>query len=403
MTALGLGLGGALLMAAPAQADPGYPVTPGWQWDYVQESALGVGDAGSWYPNYLGTGIDLHGFTNDAFDGFLQDMEFTYNAVTLDPTFTNISTSFVDNGLSTVVAEATLDFGGGVVVDATRALEIQGSYALWSLTLDDGGAGILGDIEVATFGYLGSDEWSSYQAVGATALVSTDHDGTEGSDPIIGYDFSGLTAPVIAVTNGDDNVSVTFTGAAVQDFAVAVVDYDPCSFSTALATMVSAAPTLRSTFGTTIAPVYFEDCVIIEPLHSSAATPIDKKLWVADTSGLMPWGYFSNPSIVQVVGVDLPSTLAVTLEWDTVNTKPYLRLVGTAPAGTYSVLFYLEYPGDEPYRGYPLVADFTVDPGPELAATGIDTASTVTPGLVGAAVLSLIGVTLIVARKRRFN
>lgn len=60
----------ASLAVAPiaGAADDEDAITPGWSWEDVSDNGLSIGDAAAYYENFRGTGADVWGWADDAFD-----------------------------------------------------------------------------------------------------------------------------------------------------------------------------------------------------------------------------------------------------------------------------------------------------------------------------------------------
>lgn len=388
------------LAAAPAMALTEDVYTPNWEWSSVSDDAAYVSDANAFYQSYLGSGLSMYGFTDDAFDGFLQGQEdsggasgteVTLGASTLDLIVTPVSQT-QSAGLTTIVAAGSLDFGDGNVITITRTLEIQGSFARWSWSVETVGAAAPADYTISEAGNLGSDEDSTFLADGPTRLVSYE---AGGSDPIIGYSLANLT---YSVTDGNDDVVVSFTGDQDAVLTLALIDFDPCSFDAALAAMQTAVTTLAADFGDTLPSYYAADCLTVETPDPSLT---DQRLDIIESDDLENnWDYIYAGSIsdpadgLAVTVLSAPDGLTFSLVADDVdNDEPQLRMVGTpASAGEVSLLFY--YTDGDNY--YPL--EVTFDVSSELAATGT---SEVAPVALGAAAALLVaGAVLLVVRRR---
>jgi len=247
---------------------------------------------------------------------------------------TPVSTATV-GGLTTIVASGTVDFGDGNTVSLTRTLEIQGSFARWTWDV----TGVTGSIAPADYtitetGNLGSDSDSVFLADGPTRLVSYE-DG--GFDPIIGYNLANAT---YAVTDGDDDVDISFTANQDPVLTVALIDFDPCSFDAALAGMQSALATLAADFGDTLPSYYADGCLTVEaPALITGAT--DQRLDIIESDDLETnWDYIYGGSIsdpedgLAVTVLSAPAGLSFSLVADDVDSdEPQLRMTGSPAAG----------------------------------------------------------------------
>ena len=391
--ALALALGGvALLAAAPASAVTERVLTPNWWWSDVTDEGT-IGDAFGYYADYLGSGVDIEGFTDDAFDDFLDSSsgEVTYDGSTLTLTYSGVSRATV-GGLTTIVASGTVDFGGGVSAVVERTLELKGSFARWSWEVTPTGAAASA-FAIAEYGNLGSDEDSVFLGSGSTRVSYEDG----GNDPIIGYSLANGT---LGTTDGDDVVDIAFTGDQAAVLTVALWDFDPCSFDAALAAAQTSVTTLAADFGDTLESFYADDCLTVEaPAPITGAT--DQRLDIIESDSLENnWDYIFPGSIsdpedgLAMVVLSAPAGLSFSLVADDPATdEPQVRMTGTPTAsGEVTLLFYY-FDGD---NYYPLVA--TIDVSVELAATGT---SEVAPVALGAAAALLgAGALLLVLRRR---
>ncbi len=386
-----LGAAGALATSSSAMAASNDVLTPGWEWYDADDNAAYFSDASAYFVDYLGSSVDVFGFTDDAFDGFLlDDLSVTLGGATLSPAFTSTAGTWVDNGLSEFEATASADFGDGDVLDITRTLEIQGSFARWSWTATTSGGAPLADYTIDQSGELGSDSDSEFVTPTATTLVS--HDGPDG-DPVIGYSFADVA---YSVSNGSDVVELSFTGDAAAVLTVALLEYDPCSTDEALAAMQAMLPTLAASFGETLPPVYADDCLYVDaPAMISGET--DQLLPLLENSGLDDWDYIYEGAIddgLTFTVLDAPAGLTFALEVDPESGEPALRMTGTpAESGEVRLLFYFD-----DYAPLVLTFDVVVEDEEELAATG---AADIAPIVAGAAGLFLgVGALLLVLRRR---
>jgi LPXTG-motif cell wall-anchored protein len=403
LAVLALGAAGLLVASPAAAADPLDLSTPNVEWSSVRDDAAYIEDARALYQDYRGSGLSIYGFTDDAFDGFLEAQGdsapgtsqtlVTLGATSLPLVVTPVSSTTV-GGLTTLVASGTVNFGDGNTLSLTRTLEIQGSFARWSWDVTAVTGSPATAYTISEIGNLGSDEDSTFIPDGPNRLVSYE-DG--GSDMIIGYSFANAA---YSVADFDDSVSVSFTADQDAVLTVAVIDYDPCSFDAALAGMQSAVATLAADFGDTLDSFYADDCLTVEsPAAITGAT--DQRLDIIESDSLENnWDYIFPGSIsdpedgLAMVVLSAPAGLSFSLVADDpANDEPQVRMTGTPTAsGEVTLLFYY-FDGDN-YN--PLVATFDVSV--ELAATGT---SEVAPVALGAAAALLgAGALLLVLRRR---
>jgi hypothetical protein len=391
--ALTLGFAGAIAIAAPATADESDIVTPDWLWLAVTDDALYIEDVYSYYADFKGSGVEIDGWTDDAFDGFLNEVNLLWDGGSYQYVLTPVSADYVDNGLSTIVASGVQSINGNDIT-LTSTLEIQGGTARWSFDFA-GDAATLADTQLEILGELGSDGNSVYTPIATGGLVSSE--GPDGGDPILGYSSNGTNLAIDAV-DGDD--VVTFVSDAVNDTTLTVgfIEFDVCSVDAAVAAMTAAVPTLGAQFGTTFAPQYSDTCATVAaPVVTAGKVNVDLPITSSDL--LTDWGYFDveGTSNLGVIPEGLPAGLALTISY--VGTVPTLHLTGTAPAGHYDVTawVYIPFDGEEgPFNGYPLKVTFSF--GTALAATG---SAQPTPAIIGGSVLALLGVTLVLVASRR--
>lgn len=375
-----IGLGAVLVTSASASAAEFDIFNDAIVWEEADDRALEIDDASSYYTDLFGSGVDVIGWTGDAFDGFLFDLGVTDGVDTEFANLTPVSDDIVDGELSTIVATDTVALGAATV-EVTVTLEIQGNYARWSITTEVSGGS---DVDVWVEGELGSDSDSEFTLLSPTTLVSTDGP-DNGSDPIIGYQLIGDGAS-FDVTDGEDYVVVDFPAGSTTSLVLALEDYDLCGRDAAVFDMTARVPTLNATFGATIMPADTRCVTIASPTRFSTSTTTDQALAVTDVSAansdfagetLDDWaddGDYLGEAELFTSG--LPAGL--TLGYDPV--AHVLRLTGAAAPGTYTVRTALANSsvssGDEgtfTVRIFPLFSTLTIEvTGPELAATGAD-------------------------------
>lgn len=391
--------------AAPALADTDDIRTANAYWSYVDDSAPYISDAESYYPNLLGTGVELpFGWTGDTFDGFLSDI--TLDGSTVDFVSAAGGAGWVDGGLSSFAYTGTAP-GFDPAAEISATLEIQGNYARWTFTQVAGPTGTL-----RLSGNLGSDGYQTATVVAPNAAVVSSDDNE--ADPVIGYWFSGAAGTLSVPSSGaGDYVVFTATTSSPATAVVALQDYAPCGEDRAVADMVSLVPTLNSSFGQSIDGEL--DCAsVVAPAQLAIGSATSQRLAVTIDPAVDAWldspwaaeslpGYLDDPTIVGSAFVGGPAGTAYAFDPATSEVT-----ISGAPteAGTFDVALVLYITGIEDYiRGeegnaYPLVARFTVTVAePALAATGL---SDVTPAAVVFAALFLISGTAMVWFRRRF-
>jgi hypothetical protein len=395
-----LGAFGAVGLASAAAAASSDVTTPGWYWSGVDDAAYTISDAGDYYPNFLGSGIDFdYGWTEDAFDDFFYDssvpLTVAYNGVSQDLVFSSVSADYVDNGLTTIVGTAPVDFGAGVTFDLSLTLNIQGSYARWvfGYVSRPGGVGDVSLLQTHIMGNMGSDTDAHYALVGPNALVEDDQNN---GDPVVGVYFDAPGAWAYDVTDGNDDLAVDFAGP-TGTFVLSLQSYDPCSFDAAIAAMTALVPTLPATFGGDNALILSPTCLAISaPAPIGIGSTANDVLTFTQDPRLADWWDIADgnaPEWFHAVALNLPAGLTLGTEFDPGTNVPSLRLIGTAPGGTY-VVRVLSYWDDGSGAVLPVVSTFTVEV--VLAATGSDSASLLwlAFGLIG------VGAGLVVLARR---
>lgn len=379
-----LGALGAAGIASGATAASDNVATPGWLWYWIEDNGTVIVDVEAIYEDYAGSGLDMWGWTIDAFDDFIDTVEVSYNGgAPAVPVFAPISATYVDDGLTTTVGAAVLDFGGGATFDLGLTLNVQGSYASWSFVYASTGTGDPNLLATFVSGNLGSDSNAHYTLVNPTALVADDQND---HDPVIGMQLVAPGGGAFSFVQGADAPAIDFAGV-TGGLVLSIIDYDMCSFDAAVAAMTALAPTLSATFGTDNAPIYSPTCMVISPpaqigigdttdqhlaLTPDAAIATEYDLMAGDA-----------PDWYRAMPLDLPAGLSLVTEYDPGTGEPNLHLTGTAPAGTYLVHVLQYYDGGGGYNSYPIVSTITVEV--VLAATGSESASLlwIALGLVG--------------------
>jgi hypothetical protein len=398
-TALVLGLGASVLVASPAAALSDDVVTPDWEWSGVEDYALQIDDAYAFYPSFHGAS-DIYGWAGDAFDGYLNTFQLTYAAgFPISIGLTPVSANYVDNGLTTIVSEGSVDLGQEIVVDITVTLKIQGAYAQWHFDLDDGGAGILTDVTVLANGNLGSDSETDYTAVGTNGRISTD--GHLGSDPVIGTLFNTAAQFVFTGDDGNGQGGVAFQGSSDATYTLVLQDYDPCNFDEAVAAVTALVPTLETTFGGTTEPLYSDNCLMPAQSNSiESGLPANLAIPLTGSPELLAWWgapFLDEDRFVGSVFTGLPAGVTGSIAMNPVTGVSEIRLAGTpTQLGVFQVnvvgYFVNEIDQDPLLMSFPLTV--------ALPATG--PADIAPAGLVALALLGLgAAVVFVTARARR--
>lgn len=411
MVALGSGL--ALAAAVPAQADTGTVLNGTSWWDRVSDDALDIQNTQAYYPNLFGSGDTVRGASGHAVNHVIQTFTVSDGVETLPVTTVPQQFDLVDGGLSTVRATASVHFASGAEVGVAVTLEIQGSYARWTIvgTTDD-------DIRARVSGSTGSGGDSRFLQPSPSTLVSSD--GIQQQDTIAGYQVTG-TDVSFDVTDGVPAVDIEFTAAGTTTIVLAVGDHDYCGQADALADMVARVPSLGATFGDDIGAPDTHCLTVAQPLAFAADAATDQTLPLADVSEWQQTGSSALDALVSgdyLAGARLYSSglpAGLTLGYDDASTS--LRLQGTAAEGSYPVRIALAYvdqftPEVQILRE-PVFATLTITvtaadagggtpegTGPELAATG--TPSSALPVFVGFLLLAgggALGVRRLLSRR----
>lgn len=368
-------IGVSVLVAGPAAADEYELSTSGWDWIGVHDTALGISDAAAYHRDVLGSGLTLKGWTEDAFDayenvdGYLSSLGFTHVNPGLSGVLAPVPVSQLPQpggGMRIISEQLDLDLGDGAFLDVTVVLDIRGSFARWTITADDGGSGLV-------TGFFGSGEFggpTSATNVGAGGLVVT---GPSGLGPVVG--LSVTSDGDSELFDGTDPEFPTFeaSGATEMVVTVALLEYDPCGESAAIAQMTALVPDLESHFGTDLAPVFGECVTVGAPALLQAGQATDQLIPLT-FSGALAGGHprLDGDSYPDYI-VDWTSGLAVledglpnglTLEIAGTPDAPALRLVGTpllAFSGEVPLRFY-GVRNDPAYSGeMPIAATLTLD------------------------------------------
>lgn len=419
------GVGGiaAVAVVSPAVAATVTVETSGWEWVEIDDTTLGISDAVAYHRDVLGSGVVLKGWTEDAFDaydsvnGYLSSVGFDHTDPLLSGVLLPVPVSFdvhPDGGATVVSAVEDYDLGGGAFLDAVFTLEISGSFARWTIEVDDGGSGLVEGIWGS--GELGSPTTATN--VGIAGLVVT---GPSGFGPVIGFqvDSDGTSDEF----DGSDPEFPTFmsVGATTVVVTLALLDHDPCAEADAVAAMTALVPTLAAHGGDDLDPVLSE-CVDVEvPAAMQLGSPTDQVLALT-LGGALAGGharldlesYFDYVDLwtsgLGVLAPDLPAGLTLEVVEHPDTLLPALRLSGMPieamsgeiPLRLYGIRNAPEFSGE-----IPVAASLTLDidaldlaapddPG-ELPATGVEPGL----GLFLAALAIAAGVGLRVADRGR--
>jgi hypothetical protein len=403
--ALALGLGATLLGAVPANAATHDITTPGWEWQDVEDNTANILEAYAHWDDFYGV-TNMYGWNNDAFDGFIYTLNMTYTEDGQPPveidnvTLTNDSVDINDNGLTTIVAHGVANFADPV--DVLVTLKIEGSYAQWSFEFDDGGAGILGDVQAEVIGAVGSDTMTDILYNSGADLVTSE--GATG-DPIIAYHFDSAAPFSWDVADGDDNIAVLFNASSDASLTVALAENDPCQYDETITAMVVMVSGLADTFGETIDPFYEPGCIVpAAAAPISLGSAVNQALPLSSSAEGFPFfgDFIEEDNFTGFAISGLPAGLSATIQYNAVTTLSEVVVTGTATTpGEYTVrlLGYFTGNGDGgTAKGSPLFIDVPLSV--VLPATGpMDAAPA---GLVAFALLGVGGAIVFVnARTRR--
>ncbi len=397
-----LAVGVALAIPGAASAAPDTIRNDGMTWWNVADDALGIASASAAYVDLFGTGIDVAGWTDSAFSAALFEKIAAANGVShATLAMTPTAKTVVQNGLSTVTASGAGTFPiGGTTIAADVALEVQGSYARWTVEAwsDDplpyaAAVGMVGS---------GFGTHANYSVISNRVMVN--HDGTVGTHPIIGFQVTGAGA---VSGNADGAIDFVLDVGDVPEatrLTIALQDYDPCGKDAALADMIGRVSALDAGFGQTIRALDTSCFTVTQPAAFAPGTSTDQLLPLTNFDpALSAWyggglaNYFDDPSTL-LLTEGMPAGLSLTVD----AASRTLRLSGQAAEGVYPVrLAFLHTSMGEYYE--PLFATLEVRVargagGGELAQSG---ASDAVPWFAGgAALLLLSGTGALVARRR---
>jgi len=374
-TACALGLGTALAVALPASADSHDFVSDGVAWWDVVDDAVQIIDANPFMYDLFGSGIDVDGWTYDAFDTFLDGFHVSAGVIDYDMVMTPVSVDINPGGVSTFVATGEQNLGGGFEIEAQVTLTLAGSYARWEIDT----AGTDG-LDVWVTGQLGSGPDTVFPHVTPTTLVSAS---TSTDAPIIGYQLSGAGAAFdVADGSGEVHVDLPLVGSAT--LVMAFQDYDPCSRDAALAAMVARVGSLGSTFGQTITMLDSNCFTVDAPSAFPAGTSTDQTLALLANPALFDQTELElfleeNDEVhIQLLTQGLPAGMSLEIDPATAT----LHLTGTAAAGSYPVRFAFFRVDSDDDAYLPLLSTITLQvvgddeaADPELAATGASDAA----------------------------
>ncbi len=213
----------------------------------------------------------MYGWNNDAFGGFIYTPEYDlhrgwaaagrHQQPDAAPTTRWTSTTTASRRSSPTVWPTS-----PTPSTCSSLLKIEGSYAQWSFEFDDGGAGILGDVQAEVIGAVGSGTMTDVLYNSGADLVTSE--GATG-DPIIAYHFDSAAPFSWDVADGDQNIAVLFNASSDASLTLALSENDPCQYerpSPRWSSWSRASPTRSARRST---PFYEPGCVV-----PAAAAPI---------------------------------------------------------------------------------------------------------------------------------
>lgn len=303
----------------------------------------------------------------DAFDGF-GGLFFDPSGVNIPIGAPDVNTSVVVNPDSIVYSFTDLgvDVGGGDLVNVGVTRTFTGTFVTWEVEIRDADDNsIRPDVSLVLSGNFGADNNSLYTVTADGIIVHGDE-----SDPVILLQPIGPAFAVNPPVDGNDTYRIDFSGEI--SFTAALVDYGCTQAPAAYAYAQSILPTLSTHVGESLAVAGGVPCVTTpSPVHFTVGQAIDYTLPLTFVLG----GHdFSGGGSVYEWDA-LPAFLQdESLNENINNVVPGYRVFGTAPSapGTYTFEVGVWSDTDEFDERFPVTV--IIDPAPELAATGTDSA-----------------------------
>jgi hypothetical protein len=316
--------------------------TPMVQWKGVDDAKPTVDDATAFLTDFRGTGHNIDGWTNEAFDSYLSTRIRVYEDETTQTlSFSKVGELGTTSGVTTANYSATYPdtlLGGGTV---TAQMTIEGNFVRFAFSAVPTTGTAKPNIDFT--GQLGSDSNTLYTVVSPSGLVSYD---STGRDFVNGYSITTGTftydGQVAGIARDDVMVSADLDNGPVV-LTVALLDYDPCSLAAAVSTMASLVPTFGSIFGSDLEPQFDPTCFGVSlPAGTSPIVPgqqVDILLpFVArsELGGSFSQNEHSKRVLGQVLG--LPAGLSAVLIRNSDDQRAELRITGsTTQTGTFNV------------------------------------------------------------------
>ncbi|MGV1033628.1 MAG: hypothetical protein ACOYBP_00195 [Microbacteriaceae bacterium] len=276
LAAIGAAAGTALAVsfaASPAMAagDPDFN-TPGWDW-FGTDHASVINEVNPYFEDFLGSGLDIAGWTNTPFDGMFDLGDGTPNRVYFNDNamdevpLTQDSWTINDDDSLTVVSHGDFTDGAGSPSTGTLTvtLTIKGSFAKYSYKLTNL-AGSNGVDHITSYGTLKNNDtlWTATSA--ANGWVSSD---SVAWSSVTGWLTSDATDVHLTGAPNDEDVQLDVqASAAIANDAwvtVGVEESDLCSYEQAIADMVDMTPDFENLYGTDIPPAYSTECLFADP------------------------------------------------------------------------------------------------------------------------------------------
>lgn len=367
-------------------------------WENVSDFRASVDDAEAFLTDFRDTGLNIDGWTNEAFDAFLSEVSVyadnPNNRTSLNfSTTTPVSTT---GGVTSGSYTANYSIAGGTQIGQVLTdLTIQGNFVRFTFnTLPSAGA----KPNIRAVGQLGSDSNTVYTTISPNTLVSHD---SSGSDLVIGYNVtSGIYGGISNNTQDQPTFLLDTTNTPI--LTVALLDYDPCSLEAAIAEMVALVPTFGSIYGSDLEPQFDPSCYGVSlPAGTSPIVPgeqVDLLLPLEASSDLgesFSQDEYSERVLGQILG--LPTGLNAELIRNSNLQIAELRIHGsTTQSGTFNVTGFT-YSDDGLLKDKPLT--FAISLSVELAKTGNPTDELSSLGTL-AAIAIAAGASIIAYRRQ---
>lgn len=345
-------------------------------WEDISDSRASVDDAEAFLTDFRDTGLNIDGWTNEAFDAFLSEVSVYEDDPNIKTNLTFSMTTPVSTtgGVTSGSYTANYSIAGGTKTGQVRIdLTIQGNFVRFTFNALPS----TGDKpNIRAVGQLGSDSNTVYTTISPNTLVSHD---SSGSDLVIGYNVTSGTYGGINNTY-QDQPSFLLDTTSTPILTVALLDYDPCSLEAAIAEMAALVPTYGSIFGSDLEPQFDPSCYGVSlPAGTSPIVPgeqVDLLLPFeasSDLGGSFSQDEYSERVLGQILG--LPAGLNAELIRNSNLQIAELRIHGsTTQSGTFNVTGFT-YSDDGSLNDKPLTFAISLsvessEPANQLAKTG---------------------------------